>query len=338
MSEKLIAVLSSEEIRPIAKSVTRNLKRLKGGGLYQHIPVDSRRFASGEIKPKIPMTIRGKRVFVFHSPFHPDPNTGLMSLFLTLNAVHLASADEIIVVVPFLPYLRQDRKDEPRVPISAKVVANLIQSSPRVRRIVTMDMHVEQEEGFFNIPVDNLWGRKLHEAYFRTLWHGDFRKVLVVAPDFGASVRAKRFASLLTVKGEPAPVGILEKVRSRGSTDIESHRYIGPDPAGLDVIVYDDMTDTGGTHISAAKEMLSRKARSVRVCVTHGIFSHDGKQSAEEKFGAAGIKVVTTTSIPRSGEYYHTNRSWLTALPIDELLTKVLFESNRRDGSVSALR
>ncbi len=326
-----VTILSSEEMSGAAKSVTEKLRNIHDH--YSHIAAEYKTFPNGEVSVRIPETVRSQEVYFFHSLFHPDPNTGIMKMLLTNNAVSLASAKSLVLVLLYMPYLRQDRKDRPRVPISARVLADLIETNKSVKRIITMDMHVEQEEGFFSIPVDNLRGAVLHAEYFREVLNNDFSNVMVVAPDFGAAVRARRFAKLL---GEDVPVGILEKERV-GKGGVITHNLIGEDPTGKDLILYDDMIDTGGTILTGAKALYERGANRVCICATHGIFSPTAESTAEEKFIEAQVPVVVTGSIPRSTDYLMKHASWLTVLPVEDLLAKVLHESDRHGGSVSSL-
>jgi ribose-phosphate pyrophosphokinase len=156
---------------------------------------------------------------------------------------------------------------------------------------------------------------------------------MVVAPDFGAAVRARRFAKLL---GDEVPVGILEKERRQGQESV-NHSFIGEDPKGKEVILYDDMIDSGGTIVLGIRALKERGVKQVHVCVTHGIFSATEDSTAEEKFANEGVPIIITNSIPRDDEYAKKNSSWLTILPIEELLVKVINQSEIQGGSVSTL-
>lgn len=325
-----VTILTSQEISGAARNVIEKLRSLNYH--YSYIEPEYKTFPNGEVAVHIQESVREKEVYFFHSLYHPDPNTSIIKMLLTLNAVSLASAKSIVLVLLYMPYMRQDRKDEPRVPISARVLADLIQTNRAVKRIVTMDLHVEQEEGFFSIPVDNLRGRVLHAEYFKNALGGDMTKVMVVAPDFGSAVRAKRFAKLL---GEEVPVAILEKERKNGG--IVTHNLLGGNPIGKDLIIYDDIIDTGETVLAAAKVLYGRGANRVCIAATHGIFSPTSESTAEEKFRKAQIPVVITGSIPRNAAYIQKNAYWLTVLPVEELLAKVIYESSRPGGSVSSL-
>jgi ribose-phosphate pyrophosphokinase len=331
MKKNPIIILSSDEMSDMSEYVASHLQGRTSEDCYAHVGLEYGRFPSGEISVRIPETIRSRSVYFFHSLFHPDPNTSLMKMILANNAVALASADSLVLVIPYIPYLRQDRKDQPRVPISAKVIAQLIETNTKVKRIITMDMHVDQAEGFFNIPVDNLRSKRLFADFYKKELAGDFSDFMVVAPDFGSAKRAGRFARDL---GENVPVAILEKERKTGNT-VVTHKLIGESPKGKHVAIYDDLIDTGNTTVASVKALRSLGAKQVDVCATHSVFSPTPESTAEEKFKQAGVRVIVTNTIPRLEAYLRQHASWLTVLPIDDLMVKVLAESE--GGSVSSL-
>ena len=291
-------------------------------------------FANGEIKPKINETMRHKEIYLFHGMQHPDPNTAAMKLFLTVDALSRASVENITAVLPYLTYSRQDRKDEARAPISARLMANLLGASGNVNHLLTMDLHAEQIEGFYNIPVDNLYGARVFADYFQKLYCGNFENVVVYSPDFGGAVRARRFARMLDPSVRTYPI---EKTRT-GPNQAEVLNFLG-DPRDKDVIIYDDMIDTGGSIIAAAAEAERRGAKKIYLVATHGLFStkKDSHHTAEERFSQAGFQVITTESIPRTGEYQQQNKDWLTILPLDGLLATAVYESSRVGGSINSL-
>ncbi len=296
---------------------------------YSRIRVSFEKFSNGELKPIIPKTVRGSHVFLLQALQEPDPNNAIMLMLLTADALKRASVAGITLVLPYIPYLRQDRKDEPRVPISARLIADLIQANAKIESVITLDMHADQEEGFFSIPVDNIKGMKVHAEYFRKELKGDFSNIVVIAPDFGSAVRAKRFAQEL---GENVPVSIIQK-RRPGPNQSEVVNFIGEHVDGRIAIIYDDMIDTGGTNRGAAKEMLRQRALKVYTCVTHAILSGD----AAIKFKEAGQQVVAAPSIPRSPKYCEENASWLSFVSIDELLAQAIHEASIVGGSISKL-
>lgn len=320
-------LVSSLGMHEMTERITNVLNRTENN--FLHIKADHIKFANGEIKPFLPQTVRGTHVFLLHALQEPDPNIALMTLLLTADALKRASATGITLVIPYIPYLRQDRKDEPRVPISARLIADLIESNNKVDRIITIDMHTDQEQGFFSIPVDNIKALKVHANYFKKRFNNNFSDVVVVAPDFGSGTRAERFASLLNCN---VPVAIIQK-RRNCPNEAEVVGYIGPKVKDKNVIIYDDMIDTGGTNRSVVTELLKQRAKEVYTCVTHGIFSG----GAEVKFRKEGRPVIATQSIPRTTEYQSGNSSWLSFVPIEDLLAEAIHEASIVGGSFSKL-
>ena len=207
--------------------------------------------------------------------------------------------------MPYYGYARQDRKDKPRVPISGRLLADLIESNHRVSGLITIDMHAEQEQGFFSIPVDNLTGIKIFAGHIREKFNNNLSNVVMLAADFGGAVRNRRFA--LALGG--LPVCIVEK-RRPAPNQSEILSVIG-DIVGKDVIIFEDMIDTGGTAMGVIEKIMALGAKSVYLCATHGIFS----RKAYRVFRKKGIQVATTDSIPRSPKFYQDN-PWLTKCSI----------------------
>lgn len=299
------------------------------------------RFASGEWYAKIPETVRNTHVVLFHA-FQPDPTTSFMKLLIAANALQLASVASIRLMLPFMPYQRQDRKDEARVPITAKLVWNMIQTNPKITHVITMDMHSEQEQGFTDLPVDNFPANRIHVEHLLHAYAGELDNMLIVAPDAGSAVRVKRFAKrLLKETGFEPSIGWLDKRRPAPNV-AEIANYTGPDPRGKIVVLYDDMIDTGGTIIEAANFIAGLGAQEVVIIATHGIFSakidaRGNFVTAEEKLSASGHHVIVTNTIPRSKEYQAQHGLWLTMLSIEDTIARVIYESFRRAGSVSEL-
>lgn len=319
-------IVSSPGMHGMGESIQRIL--LESGVSFPHHRLEYTRFANGEYLPRIPETVRQQHVFFLHPLQDPDPNTGLMMMLLSNDALKRSSIAGMTLVIPYIPYLRQDRKDRPRVPISARLVADLIESNRMVQKIITIDMHAEQEQGFFSIPVDNLSSMTLFAHYFRERFTGGDRRIVVVAPDFGAAVRARRFAKKI---GEDISVSIVEKRRS-GPNVAEVVSIIGPSVDGAIVIMYDDMIDTGGTIRNAAIAMKHLGAAEVFLAATHPIFSG----TAVKEFSALGIPVACTDSIPRDPSFV-SEHDWFTSVPIDRLLADAILESTMIGGSVSKL-
>lgn len=251
------------------------------------IPVSSsqvRRFADGELKIKIKENIRGSDVFVVQSTYSPAEN--LLELLLFLDAAKRASAERITAVIPYFGYARQDRKDEPRVPISAKLLANVLTASG-ADRILTMDLHAEQIQGFFDIPVDHLYAAPVFIDYYQQF---DLKKYILVSPDAGRVNRVRAFARRLS---KELPIAIVDK-RRLGPNQSFVANVVG-DVADRIALIYDDMIDTGGTLIDAAEAIRESKALAVYACVVHPLLS----QGASQRIEKSCIKeLVVTDSIP----------------------------------------
>lgn len=326
-----ILLLATPEMQGMAMRIHNRLCERENR--FSVSPLTFTEFANGEIKPSIPVTVRHRDVYVIHSLYHPDTHTSLMQLLLTIDAVTRASADSITLVLPYMSYMRQDRKDRPRVPISARLIADLLQISPRVERILTLDLHSDQAQGFFAIPVDNLYGSLVHQEFFKEKYRDNYGQLVVVSPDHGGIVRARRFAKAIH---DDVPAYMIDK-RRIGPNKVEVMNFVGGDIAGRDVILYDDMIDTGGSIIAAARVARERGATAVYAVATHGLFSPQSTGLAEDKFAAEQLNVVITESIPRSAEYMEKQKAWLTVLSIDRVLAEAIYQSATVGGSVSSL-
>lgn len=320
-------LVSSPGMHAMAKSIQQILER--DGALFPHHEVKVTQFANGEIMPHVPETVRGQHVFLLYSLQHPDPNTALMGMLLTNDALKRASVAGITVVAPYIPYLRQDRKDQPRVPISARMIADLIESNGAVKQLITVDMHAEQEQGFFSIPVDNLTSTSLFAKHFSKQLEACQQKIVAVAPDFGGAVRTRRFAK----KMGDIHVAIIEK-RRQGPNQSEIVSIVG-DPEilnGATTITFEDMIDTGGTIRKTAAALQQLGASNVCLSATHGIFSGE----AAAKFAESDLRVTCTDSIPREESFLKAN-PWLEVVSIDHMLAKAIYENSLIGGSVSGL-
>ena len=242
-----------------------------------------KRFADQEIYVEIGENVRGEDVFIVQSTSYPA-NDHLMELLIMIDAARRASARRITAVIPYFGYARQDRKPGPRAPISAKLVANLIVEAG-ADRVLTLDLHAGQIQGFFDIPVDNLYAVPIFARHLRESM--DVREMMVVSPDVGGVVRARSLA-----KRFDAPLAIVDKRRDRPG-ESEVMNVIG-DVAGHDCVLYDDIADSGGTLVNAAETLLERGARSVRACITHGVLSGE---AATRIAGSRLDEMVITDSI-----------------------------------------
>jgi len=241
------------------------------------------RFADGEIRVKIQENVRGEDVFVVQSTHPPAEN--ILELLLLIDALRRASADRITAVIPYYGYARQDKKDEPRVPISSKLLANLI-ASAGADRVLTMDLHATQIQGFFDIPVDQLYSTPVLVDYFKKDLSDDF---IVVSPDVGGVPRTRAFAKRLG----NLPLVIIDKRRPEPNR-AQVCNVIG-DVEGKRCLIFDDIIDTGGTLIDAARAILEKGAKEVMASATHPLLS---SKASERLFESPISKVVVTDTIP----------------------------------------
>ena len=239
-------------------------------------------FSDGEFQPSYTDSVRGAKVFIIQSTFPSADN--LMELLLAIDAAKRASAAQVIAVMPYFGWARQDRKDRPRVSIGAKLVANLLQAAG-VDRVMTCDLHADQIQGFFDIPVDHVYSSKVFIPFLRDL---KIPNLAIAAPDMGGAKRANTYAKALA-----RPVIICHKSRERANV-VASMTAIG-DVEGKNVVIVDDMIDTAGTLCKAASLLMDRGALSVRACASHAVLS--GK--AYDNINASPLSAVyVTDTIP----------------------------------------
>jgi len=240
---------------------------------YLEVPLSGaviNRFSDGEINIKISQSVRGKEVFIIQSTSSPT-NDNLMELLIMVDALKRSSAKSITAIVPYFGYARQDRKAEPRVPISAKLVANLIEVSG-ITRLVTIDLHASQIQGFFDIPVDNLYGAILFIEYIE---RKKFQNPIIASPDIGGVSRARYFAEKLGFD-----MVIVDKRREKAN-ESEVMNVIG-NVQGKDIILIDDIIDTAGTMVKAASVLKKLGANSVMACCTHPVLSGPAYQRIQD--------------------------------------------------------
>ena len=242
------------------------------------------RFADGEFSVSYEESIRGRDVFLVQSTFPNSDN--LMELLLMIDAAKRASAHSIIAVIPYFGWARQDRKDKPRVSIGAKLVADML-SVAGIDRLITMDLHADQEQGFFDVPVDHLYASSVMLPYIESL---KLKNLVIAAPDVGGSKRASTYAKFLN-----CPLVLCNKSRKRPN-EVASMQIIG-DVKDADVILVDDMVDTAGTITMAANLMKQSGARSVRAIATHCVMSGPASERVQD---SALEEMVFTDSIPYS--------------------------------------
>ncbi|HEX7469583.1 MAG TPA: ribose-phosphate pyrophosphokinase [Verrucomicrobiae bacterium] len=270
-------IFSGTANQPLAKSICANIG-IELGKCSIHP------FPDGETFVKIEENVRGEEVFVVQ-PTSPPTNHNLMELFIMMDALRRASAARITVVLPFYGYARQDRKDQPRVPITAKLVANLLVAAG-ANRILTVDLHAQQIQGFFDIPVDHLYAAPVMYEYLKKKKLPD---LVVVSPDIGGLKMAHAYSQTLE-----AGLAIVAKRRT-SATEVESMAVIG-DIKGKNVLLVDDLTETAGTLTSAATLLKKKGANKILACVSHAILNEVGIQRLRK---SVIDELITTDTVLR---------------------------------------
>lgn len=272
--------------------------------------IDVKHFADGETLVELGESVRGKRCYIIQSTCKPVNET-LMEVLICLDALRRSSAAEVTCIIPYYGYARQDRKAMPRQPITAKLVASMLEHAG-ANRVVTFDLHAAQIQGFFHCPVDDLTTVPMMGQYFRrkNLNPDD---LVVVSPDHGGVKRARTLAEMLG-----SPLAIIDKRRPQANV-AEAANIIG-DVDNKDVIIVDDICDTGGSLLAASNILKEHGAKDIYVCITHGLFSN----GAAERIENSPIKevVVTNTIIPSKEELAKTNK--ITTLSIGWMLSKLI--------------
>jgi len=269
-----VKIVSGNSNLNLAQSVANHLNQ-------KLVKTTIKRFADQEISVEIHENIRGEDVFVIQSTSYPA-NDNLMELLLMLDALKRSSARRVTAVIPYFGYARQDRKSSPRSPISAKLVANLI-TQAGADRVLTMDLHAGQIQGFFDIPVDNLYAAPMFAKDIAKTYAG--RDLVIVSPDVGGVVRARNLATRLH-----CDLAIIDKRRPKAGVS-EVMNVIG-DVEGRDCILVDDIVDSGGTLINAARALIKEGAVSASVYVTHGVLSGEASARIQD----SGLEMLTVTN------------------------------------------
>ncbi len=273
------------------------------------------RFSDGEMSPFFGESVRGCDVFLIQSTFPPADN--FMELLMMIDAAKRASASSVTIVVPYFGYARQDRKDKPRVAIAAKLMANLL-SAAGADRIMTCDLHADQIQGFFDIPVDHMDGASIFVPYLKSLNLGN---MLMASPDVGGVKRARTYAKYFN-----AEMVVCDKQRKRAN-EVASMQLIG-DVEGKDVILVDDLIDTGGTMCKAANLIIEKGATSVRAVCTHAVLSGNAYENIEN---SVLEELVVTDSIPLRQEI-----SKIKVLTLSDLFAKAIRKIHDNE-SISSL-
>jgi len=279
MNPKTSAIVTGGANPELANKIAEDL----GMSLLE---VEIVRFKDGEIQVYYNETIRGKYVFIIQPTFAPAEN--LMELLIMIDAAKRASAQKIIAVVPYFGYARQDRKDRPRTSIGAKLMANLL-SAAGVNRVITMDLHADQIQGFFEIPVDHLYSSNVFYPYIQSL---KLDNLCMVSPDTGGTKRASTYAKALNCD---LAIGFKQREKQN---EVATLQIIG-DVKDKNCIIVDDIIDTGGTLIKAANKLKELGAKSVMAMCTHGLLSGDGLRNIEE---STIDRLILTDTIPLKRE------------------------------------
>lgn len=305
-----LMLLSGSAHRPLAGEIAATLDMSLG-------ETTIKRFADGEIFVRINDNVRGRDTFIVQPT--PPPADNIMELLLLIDAARRASAARITAVIPYFGYARQDRKDQPRVAIGAKLLANMI-ATAGADRVLGLDFHQHQLQGFFDIPVDHLYAAPVVTRYFR---EKHLEGLVVVAPDVGAAKMARGFAKRLD-----ATIGIIDK--RRPTANVSEVLHVIGEVEGRDCLIADDLIDTAGTMTEAVRALKARGARNVYCCATHALLSGD----AVERFIRSEVEeVVVTNTVPIPD---HKRFPRLTVLSVGDLLANAIRYTHSNE-SVSSL-
>jgi ribose-phosphate pyrophosphokinase len=278
--QRTLKIFAGNSNKNLAEEIGRYLNMSLG-------QIDVFRFPDGEINVKIEESVRGEDAFIIQSTC-PPANEYLMELLIMIDALRRASAGRITAVIPYYGYARQERKTKPREPITAKLVANLLVSAG-ANRILTMDLHAGQIQGFFDIPVDHLEAVSILSNYFKKK---DLDKIVVVSPDVGGTARAREFSGRLA-----KPIAIIDKYRS-AFDEVEIMHIVG-EVKDKTAIIVDDLIDTAASIIRGTQALLNAGAKEVYVCATHPVFAGPAKERIEKSLHDGLFKeVVVTNTIP----------------------------------------
>jgi len=272
-----VKIFSGTSNEPLARAICKTIGCELG-------KCDIKPFPDGETFVKIEENVRGEEVFIVQ-PTSPPTNHNLMELFIMIDALRRASAKRITAVLPFYGYARQDRKDQPRVPITAKLVANLLVAAG-ANRILTIDLHAQQIQGFFDIPVDHLYAAPVMYEYLR---RKNLTDLVVVSPDVGGLKMAHAYSQVLG-----AGLAIVAK-RRKSATEVESMAVIG-DIKGKNILLVDDLTETAGTLTQAAALLKKKGAKNILACVSHAILSELGIERLRK---SVIDELITTDTVQR---------------------------------------
>lgn len=307
-------ILSGTSNRPLAEKICEKLGKRLGHA-------DVKRFSDGEVFVEIGENVRGRDVYIIQSTCRPVNDT-LMELLIMIDALKRASAKEITAVIPYYGYARQDRKVAPRTPISAKLVADLL-AGAGATRVVSMDLHAGQIQGFFNVPFDNLFAQPVVLDYLKSEL-GAMGEVVFVSPDAGGVERARSYA-----KRMDASVAMIDKRRT-GPNVAKAMNIVG-DVRGKTAVILDDMIDTAGTLTEAVHAVMDHGAKKVYAAATHGVLSGP---AIERVIKAPIERLIVTDTIPLSDEARQSGK--VVQLTVCEILAEAIYRIHNYD-SVSSL-
>jgi ribose-phosphate pyrophosphokinase len=312
MNESRLKIFTGNANRPLAEEICKTIGVTLGEAVVASFP-------DGESRVQINENIRGADVYLIQ-PTCPPSNHHLMELLIMIDAARRASADRITAVIPFYGYARQDRKDQPRVPITAKLIANLLVAAG-ANRILTMDLHSQQIQGFFDIPVDHLYASPVFFEYFAKRVMSP--SLVVCSPDIGGMKMASAYAEVLG-----AGLGLIGKKR-KNATTVEAINLVG-DVKDCDVLLVDDITETAGTLTAAAQLLRDNGARTIHAAVSHSILN-----DLAYKRLANGLidELITTNSVP-----VETRGLPITVLSIAQLLGQAIVRINSNESVTSLFR
>ena len=282
MSGKFVSIFAGRATQELGAKIAEAYGRQENKPDFQLGKSSVVVFSDGEFQPSFDESIRGRHVFIVQSTMPPTEN--LMELLLMIDAAKRASAHKVIAVIPYFGWARQDRKDQPRVSIGSKLVANML-TAAHVDRIITMDLHADQIQGFFDIPMDALYASSIFIEHIKQM---NIDNLLIAAPDLGASKRASAYAKRLG-----CDLAVWHKQRARANV-VESMTLIG-DVKDKNVIILDDIIDTAGTIVKAGQLMVDNGAKSVRAFATHAVCSGPAMERLDN---SVFEEVVVTDSIP----------------------------------------
>lgn len=308
MQELPFKVFSGTKSRYFAEKVCESLGCPLGNMIVEH-------FADGEFSVSYEESIRGRQVFLIQSTYPSSDN--LMELLLMIDAAKRASAKSIVAVIPYFGWARQDRKDKPRVSVGAKLIADML-ASAGINRLITMDLHADQIQGFFDVPVDHLYASGVFVDYMKSFNQDN---LVIATPDVGGTKRASAYAKFLG-----CPMVICYKLRKKAN-EISDMQIIG-DVTGMDVLIIDDIVDTAGTMTRAAELMMSHGAKSVRAIASHAVMSDPASDRVEN---SSLSEIIFTDSIP-----YYKSCSKVKVLSVADMFATAIMKVTNNE-SISSL-